>query len=296
MEMRVPQLADKAMLVKLTIRRAHLSRRDTYAEQTIQSALDDASLIVNSKLFRDKANPVHRIMAAASEVYTYHKKHSLPYIDKGPRIVPNAMYFEYTQAMRNLINNVDGMLNTHLPQYDQYVNLDIAYRSKSSAGGGRAQVGDYPTAAQFRERMGFDLRFSPMPDARHFLFDLSEDDQRGFEQAMAETATHARNDAVMRMLEPLQHLVSRLSTEIGAEGSVFRDTALTNVVEGIELAKKLVIDAPVELTAVIESLEKTVTKCVAGKEQLRNSPATREAAARKLKDLASSMSAFMQGV
>lgn len=295
MDMKVPQLSEKAMLVKLTIRRANLSRRDTQAELLVQQTMDDASLVVNSKLFRDKANPVNKIIAAASEVYTYHKKHTLPYIDKGPRIVPNAMYFEYTNGIRNQIAHVDGMIKQHIPSYDTYVDLDIAYRSKSVSGG-RAQRGDYPTAAQFEERMGFDLRFSPMPDARHFLFDISEDDQRGFEESMAETAANARNDTVARMLEPLGHLVSKLNTPIGGEGSIFRDSALTNVVEGVELARKLAIDAPPELTKLMDSLAATVTKCVSGKDLLREDQNTREAAQRKLAQIQSQMSAFMGGL
>ena len=62
-------LNEKAMLVKLTMRRANLTRRDQVAETMIQMQLDDASLVVNSKLFRDKANPVNTIMSKASEVY-----------------------------------------------------------------------------------------------------------------------------------------------------------------------------------------------------------------------------------
>jgi len=92
-------------------------------------------------------------------VYTYHKLHTLPWQDKGPRVVPNAMYFEYTQAMRGLINNVDGMLNNHMPNFAAYVNLDIAYRSKS-ASGGRAQRGDYPTApSSSASAWGSNMRF-----------------------------------------------------------------------------------------------------------------------------------------
>ncbi len=51
-------LNEKAMLVKLTTRRINLTRRDQVAEAMIQSQLDDSSLIVNSKLFRDKRNPI----------------------------------------------------------------------------------------------------------------------------------------------------------------------------------------------------------------------------------------------
>jgi len=35
-----------------------------------------------------------------------------------------------------------------------------------------------------------------------------------------------------------------VNTPIGAQNAIFRDTALTNVVEGVELAKKLAIDPP----------------------------------------------------
>ena len=130
--MKLTTLADKAMLVKLTMRKANLTRRDQVAEALIQQTLDDASLIVNSKLFRDKMNPINKVMSAASEVYTYHKEHTLPYIDKGPRILPNAEYFDYTSEMRNRINHVDSLLSQYLPRYDDFVQLDIQYRSASA--------------------------------------------------------------------------------------------------------------------------------------------------------------------
>jgi len=169
--MQITSLAEKAMLVKLTMRRANLTKRDQMAEAVIQAQLDDTSLIVNSKLFRDKNNPVNKIMTAASEVYTYHKLNTLPWAHKGPRVLPNAQYMDYTREMRGRINHVDAMIQNHLPNYDKYVQLDIAYRSKSPTA--RAKVEDYPTAEQFEAKMGFDLRFMPMPDQRHFLFDLS---------------------------------------------------------------------------------------------------------------------------
>ena len=167
MELKVASLSEKAMLVKLTTRRANLSRRDEYAESIIQQQMDDASLTVVSKLFRDKANPINQLISTISEGYTYHKKHTLPYIDKGPRVLPNALYEEYTTDMRRLINKTDSLKASLMPQYDSFVQQDIAFRSKGS---GRANVSDYPTASDFESRMGFDIRFSPLPDRKHFLY------------------------------------------------------------------------------------------------------------------------------
>jgi len=290
MDMKVTSLSEKAMLVKLTMRRANLTRRDSVAELVIQQQMDDSSLTVLSKLFRDKNNPINQIMTAMSEVYTYHKNHTLPYIDKGPRILPNNLYMEYTQEMRSRISSVDNLLAKFLPNYDAYVQLDIAYRSK---GAGRAKVDDYPTASEFQARMGFDLRFMPLPDQKHFLFDLSDADVDNFMQAMRDAEVAARTDAIGRMLEPLKHLVDKLNKPIGTDGAIFRDSAIENVAEGLEIARKLMMDTSPELEGVVKELDAAVSKYASNKDWLRESPVVREQAAKKLTDIARQMGAFM---
>lgn len=287
MDMKVTSLSEKAMLVKLTMRRANLTRRDTSVEAIVQSQFDDSSLTVLSRLFKDKSNPIYRIMTATSEVYTYHKDHTLPYIDKGPRILPNNMYMEYSQQMRSRISKVDALLAKFMPNYATYVQLDINSR------GGRAKVDDYPTATEFQTRMGFDLRFQPLPDQRHFLFDLSDADVQNFTQAMRDAEQAARTDAISRMLQPLQHLVDKLNRPIGTEGAIFRDSAVENVAEGLEIARKLMMDSSPELESVIKELDAAVSQYAGNKEWLRESPIVREQAAKKLDDIARQMGAFM---
>ncbi len=292
MDMKVTTLADKAMLVKLTMRRANLTKRDQVAESLIQAQLDDSSLIVNSKLFRDKNNPINQIMTAASEVYTEHKKRTLPWADKGPRVLPNDQYMDYTQEMRTRIAHVDNLMNKHMPNYDTYVQLDIAYRSKNQTNA-RAKVEDYPLAGEFQAKMGFDLRFMPMPDQRHFLFDISPDDLEEFNKSMEMTAVLARDDAVKRMLEPLKHLVEKLNKPIGGEGHIFRDSAMENIIEGIEQARKLTLDESPEIKQLTDELNKEVSRYAEHMNWLRESPIVREQAAKKLSDIASAMGAFM---
>ena len=294
MDMKVTTLADKAMLVKLTMRRANLTRRDAEAEAVIQSTLDDASLTVNSKLFRDKHNPINQIMTAASETYTYHKKWTLPYIDKGPRILPNARYMDYTAEMRHRIAVVDKLLNECMPKYDDYVQLDIAFRSRSP--NSRAKVEDYPTATEFQSRMGFDLRFSPLPEARHFLFDIDDHDLTAFNDALHQAEKLARTDAIKRMLEPLQHLTDKLNKPIGTEGAIFRDSAVENIIEGIDIARKLCLDDSPEVKALTNELTQEIAKYGTVIHQLRESPIVRERAAAKLNDIANAMGAFMGSV
>jgi len=294
MEMKMTTLAEKAMLVKLTMRRANLTRRDTLAEAYVQLQLEDQSLVVNSKLFRDKLNPINKIMSAASEVYTYHKAHTLPYIDKGPRILPNDEYFDYTSQMRQRIAEVDSLLATHVPNFDKYVDLDIQYRSAGSTTK-RALTSDYPTADEFKSRMGFDIRFSPMPEARHFLFDLSDSDLATFNDTMEQVAVGARAEVIKKMMEPLQHLVDKLNRPIGTEGAVFRNSAVENVIEGLEMAKRLNIGGDSSITEMADTIKEEMMRYSFNTDMLRESPVVREQAAKKLDYIAKQMGALYGG-
>ena len=283
-------LSSKAMLVKLTVRRANLTRRDITAELLIQNQMDDTSLVVNRKLFRDKLNPINRVMQTASEVYTYHKAHTLAYIDKGPRLLPNSQYMDYTSEMRQRIQAVDDMLNKYMPDYDNYVQLDIKARALGNTGAARAD--DYPSADEFRSKMGFDLRFTPLPDAKHFLFDISDDDMAEFNASMEQVAQGARAEVIKGMLEPLQHLIEKLNKPIGTEGAIFRDTAVENVIEGLRRAKALNVNADADVDAMADTLMQAIDIYNFNKDSLRESPVVREQAAVKLDAIAKKMAAY----
>jgi hypothetical protein len=296
------KLNEKAILVKLTRRKANLVHRDMEAEEIIQQQLGDASLVVNSKLFRDKTNPINHILRAFDEAYTYHKRHTLPYIDVGPRIVPTTQYFEYTQVMREKLDAIEQLMDKYMPDYAKYVDTDMLYRNQGQTVG-RARLTDYPTAAQFRAAMSADLRFMPLPDKSHFLFDISEEDEAAFEKSLEEAANTARNDVIWRMLEPLKHLAEALQHPIGSTDpetgkrlGIFRDSTVENVVEGVKMARRLAIDPSPELAEAMDELESTITAYDQVKHQLRESPIVREQAAKKLADCAAKMSGFMGAV
>lgn len=289
MQLNVTPLNAKAMLVKLTVRRANLTRRDTAAESFVQNQLDDTSLVVSSKLFRDTHNPVNQLVSKVGEVYTYHKTHTLAYADKGPRLLPNTQYMDYSAGMRNLIASVDALKAKLMPNYDTYVQLDIQHRSLSP--NSRAKLEDYPTAEQFEASMGFELKFMPLPDASHFLFDISEDDKMAFVDMMAQVEQGARNETIKIMLEPLSHLVDKLNKPIGTEGAIFRESAINNIVENIERARKLNVSDDPEVTSMIDTLSAAVN-VFTGTNVLRESPIVREQAAKKLDYIAKQMGAM----
>lgn len=288
---RVTKLSDKCMLVKLSIKRAALTKRDQFLTDKIQQQEGDSSLTVLTKLFRDKASPINQIMQAVNEVYAYHRKHTLPYTDAGPRILPSNNYMEYTQELKHLIAKVDNLKRQWLPHYDQLVRDDVMYRNAGHAAG-RATVDDYPSADDFDRTTAIEYRFTPMPDSRHFLFDLSDEDMAAFEQAEAEAVQQANVDTVARMLKPLSSLVTRLKEFQGNKGERWHNSLIQNVIEGCDLASKLCINPTPELLAQIDELRQAAKACMDDVEIIKGSAHKRDEARRKLEEVAARMGAF----
>ena len=288
---KVTKLADKCMLVKLTIRRAALTKRDQFLTDKIQAQEGDQSLTVLTKLFRDKSSPINQIMQAVNEVYAYHRKHTLPYVDAGPRILPSDNYMDYTQEMKHLITKVDNLLNQWMPSYDLLVAQDVMYRNAGHAAG-RATVDDYPSAEKFAQAMSVEYRFQPMPDSRHFLFDLSDEDMAAFDAAEQEAIATANADTVARMLKPLHSLVERLKEYQGQKGERFHNSLIQNVIEGCDLAQKLSITPSEELTNEISSLRAAAQACLADVEIIKGSANARASAKARLEEVAKRMAAF----
>jgi hypothetical protein len=288
---KVNKLSDKALLVKLTLRRAALTKRDNVLTQTLQAQENDRGLTVLTRLFKDKHSPINAIMAKYGEVYAYHKQHTLPYIDAGPRILPSSMYFEYAQEMKQRIAAVESMLNAYMPDYDQLVRDDVINRNSGSAHG-RGSIDEYPSAEDFRAAMSAEMRFQPMPDTRHFLFDISDEDMDAFERAEHEAVATANADTINRMLKPLQALALRLNEYQGNKGERFHNSVVENLVDGCKLARKLAINPTPELLNEITQLESMAQGYLDDVEIIKGSANARDEAKRRLAEVAAKMSAF----
>jgi hypothetical protein len=291
-EMNITQLNQKAMLVKLTQRKPRLTKRATSSdEQHIQLELGDKGALLYSTIFCDRHSPVRQLINSASTPYVYHKKHTLPYIDRGPRMLPVCLYEPYRDNVRGLIAETDSALVRVMPDYDMHVANDIAYRNEAAHAAGkppRASVADYPTAAQFEQSIGSEFFFSPLPDQSHFLFDISPEDRDGLNQQLEAAADAARADMYARIKEPVKHLLAKLKIPAGEPGSVFRDTAVENVIEAIALVRSLAMGDE-QILQMCDEVASSMSGYARNPQILRDSPIVREQTVAKLAAVADRM-------
>jgi hypothetical protein len=289
-------LNEKAMTVRLTTSKPRTVRQDEEAANAARAALGDNGITASTRLFKDPANPVRQLLNEVTAIYAWHKKHTIPYVDRGPRLLPVEQYEYYRDEMRKMTNALDARLKAVLPDYDRFVAADIAQRN--GATGTRASRDDYPSADEFASSVGLTFKFAPLPDYANSLFDITDEEREN----LNEVYKNAVSDLFTRIQEPLGKLVSALNTPsekvidpvTGKEKrtGIFRDTKITNVVEAVQNVRSLSMGDPT-LAKVCDAVAEVMKPIKDNPDMLREVPEIRKTAAEKLAEVQSRMAAFM---
>lgn len=275
----IKTLADRAMLVRLTRSRIRTSLRDKTLEEQVRNNTGDSSITVSKHLFRAKGSKVRQMLRAADEVYRLHMEKTLPWVDRGPRLIRNDQYMAYMQDIRAAIHQVDSLRQPIVADWGTLVQNDIRSR------GGTASIDDYPTAQDVEQQMSFDVQILPLPDAADFRVDVDDATRRGLERALEEAEQVARRDVMQRMLEPMQRASEKLAVPIGEDGAIFRDSLLENMRAGVEQAQALNVSDDPELSTMIDEIQHQIDAVTASPQSLRTVQKARDEAKARIDDI-----------
>ena len=272
--MKTPNLCEKALLVKLTSHKPTLFKRQDAQTEQLQQLANDKAAQAYVKLFTFKT-PVDEVLSLHRDVDRLHHRLTLPYEDRGPRLLPNAQYLAYTQAMRTAMDRVAEWFDQHRDHYLTYVGADCAGR-----GWQEVKPDQYPTIEQFEAALSHDLEFLPMPQLTHFLFDLSPEDRAAFTARQESVVAAAAADAFDRVRKPLDTLLTKLQTYGGQPGQRFKGTLLTNVTDGLDDCERLLLqDLPPEVAEQFSTLRVAISTLTTNLDLVRENATAREAVA-----------------
>lgn len=271
-------LADRAMLVRLSRGSIRTTLRDRDLEDHVRVQTGDTSITVSKHLFRKKDTLVRQLLRAANEVYRLHMETTLPWVDRGPRMIRNDQYLDYMHGMRNAIAEVDALRRPVVKDWQALVDEDIAFR-------GAGSVADYPSIEDVGNRLSFDVQVMPLPTVSDFRVDVDDETRRGLERALEDAEGVARRDVMQRMLEPLQRASEKLAVPIGEDGAIFRDSLLENMRTGVEQARRLDVSDDPDLAALIDEIQQQIDAVTASPQSLRTVQKARDDARSRIDDI-----------
>lgn len=252
-------IASSAVLVELNISVWTASKVDREVTDQVNasaSAVHDASqtkknLLAGTSIRKD-------IEKFASRVRLYHNQHTLPWADKGERLLPTKLFMDYKQAMDNYAHTFDIMCDNFFNSYpvlvhQASVNLGSMYRAE-----------DYPTLDEVKTKFGFRRAINPIPEAGDFRLDVSaadlEDIRQDYNRKFDERLAEAMRAPWERLHKVLVDTSTKLTddNEFGDSKKRYHDTLITNAQELCELLTKLNVTNDPKLEAARRELELTM--------------------------------------
>ena len=191
--------------------------------------------------------------ATMSEARTRHYAQSLPWDDKGSRLLTVANYEHYTEIMDGLRERLVRQRAGFIEDYDGYVEqarLDL---------GKLFRIEEYPSKDDLRDRFSIRYRITPVPDAEHFIAKLASDDtdrvKRDIERHIEEQLHDAVGDLYRRLAEAVERVSERLTEDGDGKPLVFRDTMISNIRDLVDVVPRLNIFGDQRLAHLCEQVK-----------------------------------------
>lgn len=183
----------------------------------------------------------------------WHNTRTLPWSDKGPRILPTSLFMDYKQELNIRRDTFLRLTDEFRSSYPALVQTAANYL------GDLHNPDDYPPLDEVMNKFGFRVVFSPVPESGDFRLDIPQQElaevRQGYEQAFDTRLAEAMQTPWNKLHDMLQLMSAKL--EEGDEESKKRwhDTFLTNAQDLCSLLTHLNITKDPKLEAARRQLE-----------------------------------------
>jgi hypothetical protein len=187
---------------------------------------------------------------------TWHIGRTLPWADKGPRLLPTSMFFEYKKEVDARRAYFDSKVAGFVAEYPQLqakaqIHLGDLYKAD-----------EYPTAQEVADKFAFKLVFSPVPESGDFRIDVGNDhlDQlrNQYESAYDTRVKDAMQTAWDKLHTTLTTVSEKLTEPEGDRPKLFHGTFISNVREMVELLSHLNITKDPALERARRELDRAI--------------------------------------
>lgn len=251
-------ISASAVLVELNISvwpASKIDREVTEQVNTNAGAVRDAAqtkknLFAGTSLRKD-------IEKLAARVRQYHSQHTLPWADKGERLLPTKLFMDYKTTINAYEQTFQTMCDNFFNEYPRLVqeaqtNLGRMYKAE-----------DYPPLDEVKLKFGFRRAVKPVPEAGDFRLDVPADDLKElvltFEQQQQEKLADAVREPWERLHAELTAISQKL-TDVGGDETKrrYHDSLISNPLELCSLLTKLNITNDPKLEEARRQLEVTM--------------------------------------
>ena len=251
-------VARAAMLVDLNIAIYSGRKQDraTQAEVTTSKGSGSKKAASVYKNLFAECKELDAITKFQARARSEHYRLTLPWNDRGARLLPTISLLDYKQVMNRYQLEFDRLVAAFL---DKYATLVAAAAFQLGTLFDRKE---YPDVAQVARRFRMDIAFVPLPTSGDFRLDVESEVQRElmeqYDRRLAEQLASATKDSWDRLYEALARLSDRLTVDEDGKKKIFHDTIVTGAVELCELLTAMNVTQDPQLESARRQLQEVL--------------------------------------
>ena len=248
-------ITSSAVLVEMNI--------SVWTANKLDKGATDAVLLSNGATVADAAQVRKNLMAGttlrksiadyAAGCRLWHNMRTLPWADKGPRILPTSLFLDYKQELNIRRDTFLGMTEEFRTNYPSLMQTAANYM------GSLHNPDDYPSVEEVMGKFGFKVVFSPVPESGDFRLDIPQQELDEVKQGYDAAFDTRLAEAMQTPWNQLHKMLSSMSDKL-AEGDEeakrrWHDTFLTNAQDMCAMLTHLNITKDPKLEAARRQLE-----------------------------------------
>lgn len=189
---------------------------------------------------------LENIVKFAANARAWHGFNTLPWSDKGLRLLPMANFMTYKERLNDLETEYNALVQDFLVSYPDLVSA-AAFQL-----GNLFDRSEYPEVESISDKFRFSYVFTPVPTAGDFRIDINEQAKAELEKQYQDNfdsrIAGAMKEAWSRLHECLSHVSERLEDDNEeSKPKVFRDSLVNNAHELVDMLKVLNVTKDPEL-------------------------------------------------
>lgn len=215
----------------------------------------------------------------AASCRLWHMKHTLPWSDKGARLLPTTLLLEYRQQMAKMEDRFNTMVRDFIADYP---NLVTQARGNL---GDLFDANDYPSAQEVAGKFGFRFVYSPLPEAGDFRIDLPAQEMEEIKRQYAAAQDERVNEAMRNAWGQLHDMLTGIAEKLAdtGESKRYHETLVTNAASLCGLLTHLNVTGDPKLEEARAALERAMAGV--NIDDIRNSPDVRRVVKADVEDI-----------
>lgn len=242
-------IADVAILAKLKIRKWDGFKKANNVSEFVENQYNTNGEAGNYNMrLVDKASlkPIDRV---ASKIRIEHIKLTHPWCHEGVNVLPNTLYLDHTQ----LIRNYEALFLTAVDNLCEQWPVIVSNQ--------RTRLGDlfdpdlYYSAEELRNKYELSCLYLPVSEASHFILDIEDSEKDKLRISLEKELSEVQAQSVSVLYERVNKLVSHMHERLADPLHKFKNTLVTNIDELVSIMPNLNMFEDPVLTQVHEHLK-----------------------------------------